>query len=180
MENEKRNIFISIILGLILIIISSSLGDITNDVYSFVGEFITYKWLINVLLILVLGILLIIYHYRNYSKRGGKEILDNQNTFSESKILKEEKELDQVQIQFRNKRILANLSKDEKELLREYINNDTKTRTFSIQNGTAMGLKAYNVLYMSSNITRGRSLMFPFNIETWAWEMLKENPKYLK
>ncbi len=60
------------------------------------------------------------------------------------------------------------------------MDNDTKTRSFSLRNGVAMGLKSYNVLYISSNITRGLKLMVPFNIQPWAWEMLKENPKYLK
>ncbi len=180
MENEKRNIVIGIIPGLIFLIISSILNDITKDVYSFVGEFITYKWLINIILILVLCIILIAYHNRNSSKRDIKKILDEQNMFAESKITKEEKELDLVEIELSNKRLLANLSNDEKELLREYIENDTKTRDFSIQNGIAMGLKSYNVLYISSNIPRGLKLMVPFNIKPWAREMLKENPKYLK
>ena len=180
MENDKRNIVITIILGLIFLIISSILSDITKDVYSFVGEFITYKWLINIILILILCIILIAYHNRSSSKREIKKILDDQNMFAESKITKEEKEPDLVEIELSNKRLLANLSKDEKELLREYIDNDTKTRNFSIRNGIAMGLKSYNVLYISSNITRGLKLMFPFNIQPWAWEMLKKNPKYLK
>ena len=180
MRNEKRNIVIGIILGLILLIISGLLDEITNEVYSSVGELITYKWLINIILILILCIILIIYHYRNSAKREIKEILESQKVLTDSTIPKEEEELDPKEIEETYKYILENLSKDEKELLREFMDNDTKTRSFSLRDGVAMGLKSYNVLYISSNYTRGLKLMFPFNIQPWAWEMLKKNPKYLK
>jgi cytoskeletal protein RodZ len=162
------------------LIISGLPDDITNEVYSSVGKLITYKWLINIILILILGIILIIYHYRNSAKREIKEILESQKVLTDSTIPKEEEELDPKEIEETYKYILKNLSKDEKELLREFMDNDTKTRSFSLRNGVAMGLKSYNVLYISSNITRGLKLMVPFNIQPWAWEMLKENPKYLK
>ena len=180
MQNEKRNIVISIILGFIFLFVSSLLIDITNEIYSSIGKFITYKWLINFILILLLSLILIIYHYRNTTNRGAGEILKNQRMFTESTVTKEEEELSPKETEETNKYLLENLSKDEKELLREYIDNDTKTRNFSYRNGVAMGLKSCNILFISSNLSRGPRLMFPFNIQPWAWEMLKRNPKYLK
>lgn len=180
MQNEKRNIVISIIIGFFFLIISSLLTNITDDIYSSVGKIISYKWLINLILILLLSLILIIYHYRNSSKKVMDEILNNQKGFAESTIPKEDKELDPKEIEENHKYLLENLSKDEKELLREYIDNDTKTRDFSIRNGIARGLQSCKILYISSNISRGPKFIFPFNIQPWAWEMLKKNPKYLK
>ena len=121
MKNEKRTIVISIILGLIFLIISSLLADITNDMYSSVGKFITFKWLINLILVLLLSLILIIYHFRNSSKRQMEEILNNQKGFTEPTMPNEDEELDPLKNEETYKYILENLSKDEKELLREYI-----------------------------------------------------------
>ena len=180
MAKEKPNIIIALIIGLILIILSSFFTSITDSIYLAIGEFITFKWLINIIFLLVLLIFLINYYYKKtiYSSLG-KEIIKINS--SKSNIKKEiENNLSQSDIEETNKYILRQLSTEEKLLLKEYIDNDTKTMKFSIRDGVAMGLISVNVLYISSKFGRGLKAIFPFNLQPWAWEMLKKNPKYLK
>lgn len=178
MEKEKINIIIALITGVILIIISSFYVSLTDEVYLYIGKYIGYKWLINIILLLVLIIFLIKYYYKKtYHSSIEKELSKINLSENQNEI---EKELSPKEVEETYKYILKNLSREEKELLKEYIDNDTKTRRFSINNGVAMGLKSMNVLYISSNISRSPAMKFPFNLQPWAWEMLKENPKYLK
>lgn len=73
MTKEKTNISIPLIVGLILMIISSFFTSVTGEIYTTIGEFFTYKGLINLsILFLLIIILLIYYHPKSTSKKKVK------------------------------------------------------------------------------------------------------------
>lgn len=76
--------------------------------------------------------------------------------------------------------VLRDLSEDERDLLREYIHNNTKTQSFPISHGVASGLECQGVLFRASNASHPGSVSFPYNIQPWAWHRLKKHPELLK
>ncbi len=76
-------------------------------------------------------------------------------------------------------RLLSNLSLDEKKFLRLYIDGDTKNvRSDFTASGTANTLVSQGILYLPQQVSIQGSVSY--SIHVWAWEMLKNNPKYLK
>jgi hypothetical protein len=73
---------------------------------------------------------------------------------------------------------LEHLSEDEKKFLAYYIDNNTKTQSAEISDGTANGLSNMKIIYRSSNISEAFT-SFPWNIQDWAWKYLKANPSCL-
>lgn len=82
-------------------------------------------------------------------------------------------------ILFRKKRqILYNLSRDEKDILKQFIDNDCSAIYVDMRNGVSAGLIAYGVLYQANpmvDILRGR----PINIHPGVRIYLKKNPRLL-
>jgi len=77
----------------------------------------------------------------------------------------------------RVKNRLRNLTEDEKEALREYINSNRRTVQFSMSEGVAGGLEAKKILYRSSNLG-SLGDYFPYNIQDFAFDYLIKR-KYL-
>ena len=77
------------------------------------------------------------------------------------------------------KKALHNLSQAEKEVLSKYIDEDTPTQYFTIQNGVINELVAKGILYRPSIAGYG-SGRFAYNIQPWAWNYLREHPELLK
>ncbi len=72
-------------------------------------------------------------------------------------------------------RLLENLSPVEKGYLKKYMNRKTQTLTFSFSDGVAGGLVAKHILYRPSSLSRDLDY-FDYNLHSWAYRMLKENP----
>ena len=77
---------------------------------------------------------------------------------------------------WREKR-LKKLTADEKAILNRYISNQTRTCTFSIDNGMVKEFVIYQILFRSSNI--GSMYGFPYNIQPWAWDYLNKHKELL-
>lgn len=73
---------------------------------------------------------------------------------------------------------LKDLTPEEKEILKLYIDGNTRSQEFSIMNGTIQGLVADKILYRSTNL--GKDIFFSFNIKSWAWRYLKKNRNILE
>ena len=174
---KERKTLYSILISLTLIFISILAANIfnliTDKVFNTVGLAISYKRLLQIILLLLSVITLVILYF----KKKIFKMADNVNT--ESKKF-DRGEPTQKKINEAYKYLLSNLSKDEKRILKEYIDKDTKTNYYSKFDGVVGGLEKSKVLYVSSNLGQGPGAMFPFNIQPWAWEMLKKNPKYLE
>ena len=73
---------------------------------------------------------------------------------------------------------LHHLSEPEKEILRGYVEGQTKTQYLSMADGVVGGLEAERVLYRASDL--GRSVdYFAYNMQPWAWDYLNKHPKLL-
>jgi len=78
--------------------------------------------------------------------------------------------------------LLANLTAEEKSILRGYLSNGTKSFNFDIQNGVISRLITTKFLYCASNRSLPNypsSTVFPVNVQDWLWQELKKNQHYL-
>lgn len=70
---------------------------------------------------------------------------------------------------------LRNSTSEEKDILLSFLLEDTRTQYFAYKDGVVLGLKLEGILYEPSNV--GDLGRWPFNIQPWAWKMLRENTK---
>lgn len=81
-----------------------------------------------------------------------------------------------------SKRKLADLTSEERKILRGFLHSNTKTQTLGLESGVVQGLVAAGIIYRSSRIGRqwaGRGIGFDYNILDWVWIYLKKNPSLL-
>tara|TARA_R110001592_G_C13083434_1_gene742804 strand:- start:105 stop:602 length:498 start_codon:yes stop_codon:yes gene_type:complete len=74
---------------------------------------------------------------------------------------------------------LHDLTVEEKELLSQYIDNNTRTTSIKYSNGVAKELESEMVIRRASHMSHHHDV-FPYNIQPWAWEYLTKNPELLK
>lgn len=76
---------------------------------------------------------------------------------------------------------LQSLTREERELLKRYTDNDTRTITLDVADGIASGLVSESIIYRSASIGRAApgGAQFDHNIQPWAWEALQKNPHWL-
>jgi hypothetical protein len=72
---------------------------------------------------------------------------------------------------------LESLSDEEKDLLRGYIDGNTKTQYFSVSDGVVNGLEALKIIYRSSTV--GYLNNWSYNINPWVWNHLHDHPELL-
>ncbi len=68
---------------------------------------------------------------------------------------------------------LQNLTPEEKDVLLSYLIHNTRTQYFPINDGVVLGLELEKILFKSSNI--GDPDNWSFNVQPWAWELLKKH-----
>ena len=75
------------------------------------------------------------------------------------------------------KRLRA-LTPAEKEILRGFIDCNSRTQPLDLRNGTVSGFEDENIIYKSAPMSDSLEY-FPFNIQPWAWRELKKHPEWL-
>ncbi len=78
-----------------------------------------------------------------------------------------------------NKNRLRNLTEDEKDAVRPYIDDDKRTQKFKLSSGIGEGLKAKAILYKSSQLGEYGDF-FPYNIQDYAFDYLMKNKHLLE
>ena len=73
------------------------------------------------------------------------------------------------------RRRLHSLTPRERDILRRYIEEETRTQYLDITDGVVRGLRSEAIIYQSANISVGHTV-FAHNIQPWAWDYLTENP----
>lgn len=81
------------------------------------------------------------------------------------------------QLKNHQKELLQNLTEQEKIRLRHYIHKKTKNAYFDMADGVVGSLEIQGIVYKSVDIPVGNN--FAYNIQTWAWDYLNENPHLL-
>ena len=79
----------------------------------------------------------------------------------------------------RAKKRLRNLTEDEKDALRAYIDDNKRTQKFRLSSGIGEGLKAKAILYRSSQLGEYGDF-FPYNIQDYAFDYLNANKHLLE
>lgn len=76
------------------------------------------------------------------------------------------------------KKRLQILTPEEKDILRFYIDNQTRSQRLDIKGGTVNALQREKIIVRGSNL--GSYWGFDFIIQPWAWEYLNGNPHLLE
>ena len=73
-----------------------------------------------------------------------------------------------------------NLTDEEKEILKIFIDGRTRSANLSLKNGSVLGLENRMFIVRVGQLgTDVISWTFPFNIQPWAWKYFNENPSLL-
>ena len=78
----------------------------------------------------------------------------------------------------RGKKRLNDLTREEKEILRGYVEGNTMTQTFDCTDGAVLALENEHIIYRASELSQGFT-DFPFNIQPWARQHLNKNARLL-
>lgn len=80
-----------------------------------------------------------------------------------------------------SKRRLHDLTDEEKEILRKYVDEETRTQRLP-SNGVVSGLCSEHIIYRSTSTGTGSwgVVMFGYNIQPWAWKYLRKRQHLLK
>ena len=75
------------------------------------------------------------------------------------------------------KKRLRRLSVEEKQVLKAYIEGQTRSMYFNITSGVINGLVAESIIYRASNLSNPEYGMtaFAYNIQPWAWDYLNKH-----
>jgi hypothetical protein len=74
---------------------------------------------------------------------------------------------------------LHDLSSDEKEVLRYYIDQDKRTQILDYTDGIAPGLEHAKIIYRATNMSQAYT-DFAYNIQSWALDYLRKHPEVLE
>jgi len=72
------------------------------------------------------------------------------------------------------KKRLHRLTAEEKQILRAYIERQTRSLNLDVMSGIVNGLEQETIIYRSSNLGHLMS-GFAFNIQPWAWDYLNDH-----
>ena len=73
---------------------------------------------------------------------------------------------------------MHDLTPDERQVLRVYLESDTRTQYLDVQDGVAQGLAQARIIYRASNM--GTLTTFAFNVQPWAWDYLRAHRELLE
>ena len=169
-EKSKLKIRLSLILAIIILLLPTIFGWVRDDLVLQIGEFFGYKTLLILPIILILVII-----YQKLSNR-----LDRSYISSETINNSEEKPTypTESEIKKNRERLLRNLAEDEKETLRLFIDGKKKNIRITYGRGNVSSLMSNGIIYTINQVSVHGT--FEYLISDWAWEMLNNNPKYLK
>jgi hypothetical protein len=74
---------------------------------------------------------------------------------------------------------LKRLTPPEKEVLRRFIREKTRTQTLNFMDGVVAGLEQARILYRARNVGTMDG-GFAYNLQPWAWDQLQENQQLLE
>ncbi|MBU2492647.1 MAG: superinfection exclusion B family protein [Bacteroidetes bacterium] len=168
-SKAKLGLRLSIILGLILLLFPSLFQWITDDTIHQIGDFLGYKVLLTLLLILIL---LLVYQYFMH-RLVLLENVSYDSTATENVNQTSEAEQKKLRI-----KLLSNLAEDEKKTLRIFIDGNKKQIRATYGRVPVESLIANGVIFIAPQLSVGGTISY--SISDWAWEILRDNPKYLE
>jgi len=80
----------------------------------------------------------------------------------------------------RGRRHLSDLTPSEREILKRYMDANTRSRSLSAEDGTVACLVADHILYRPTRFVRaGLSIEADYVLDTWAWKHLHKHPELI-
>ena len=81
----------------------------------------------------------------------------------------------------RRQKRMHDLTPAEKDILRKYVAEETRTQTLMMGDGVVQGLVQAGVLYRSTTVGESRQgdPVFDHNVQPWAWDYLRKHPELL-
>lgn len=148
---------------LIPILLDRVFSWISDQFFKKLGQAIGYKTLLTLILLLLASLAALWIHFRTQ--------VDSKPQAPSNK--RPDKETNEIR-----ERMLNNLSKEEKEFLKTYLDKDSKTQYRHFQDGVSAGLAVKGVLFSPTTMMYDNKIAY--NIHEWAWEHLKKHPHLLK
>lgn len=80
------------------------------------------------------------------------------------------------------KKRLHRLTIEEKQILRGYIEGQTRTRYLDVNSGVVNGLAGESIIYRASSLSNPNAglMAFAYNIQPWAWAYLNDHRDLLR
>jgi len=169
----RLTLLLSSISGVILLLLSTALSWIGNRTYEALGEIVGFKWLLVVAVLAILAFIFL-YAYHRLTIQLLITSVNKAGLVPRGSDVPPKPEISDQDAQ----EMLGGLSKEEKEFLLRYIEEDTKTQYSSILNGVATGLMAQGILFNPTGLARYDKMAF--NLQPWVWDYLKKHPRLLK
>jgi hypothetical protein len=169
-EKSKLNNRLWWLGGIILLLLPYLFGWLNNDMILQIGEFLGYKFLLSLVLVLIF---VIIYQY---SCNRLNKLYESSETASNS--IQEPISPTESEIKKYRERLLQNLAEDEKETLRLFIDKKKKNIRITYGYGNVSSLLSNGIIYTINQVSVNGTI--EYLISDWAWEMLNNNPMYLK
>ena len=88
------------------------------------------------------------------------------------------RQLQDLRFKSSGRKRLANLTREEKETLREFILKQTRTQRLDFTSGVVTGLEHDKIIYQAAGV--GSVMGFDYNIQPWAWDYLNKNKRLLE
>ena len=155
---------------LIGVLLPNLFGWVSNDLLFQIGNFLTYRVLLTLPLLLLIVLL---YQYLSYRLKLMNYIQDSKN-----QIMTPQEKPTNVEIKKRRIMLLSNLAEDERETLRLFINGKKKNIRITYGFGNVSSLLENGIILLSPQVSIHETV--EYQISEWAWQMLNENPQYLK
>jgi len=145
----------------------------------------TYRdWIgIVFLFFLVLGLQTIVSFIYEITIEKFREKKRKEEAEKIDQITKEERGRVAQEIEERAERDITSLTSDEKNILRYFLANNTRSQDLNYQNGSVALLTQLSFIHRAANVSYGGqkgSFNFPYNISNWAWDYINSHPEVLE
>jgi hypothetical protein len=80
------------------------------------------------------------------------------------------------------KKRLHRLTIEEKQILRGYVEGQTRSMNLNVSSGIVNGLVGESIIYRASNLSNPMAgfMAFSYNIQPWAWDYLNKHRDLLR
>jgi hypothetical protein len=169
-SRPKLLLRLSFLAGSILLLLPNLFGWLDEELIRTIEGFVGYGMLLSLLsiLLLVIAYQRLSYHLTNRDNSSAKASTEQSQA----------DETDEEALRKSFEKHLHQLSPDEKALLKQFIDGNTKTKRLDLTHSTAMGLASRGILYRPVPQVTAYGLV-TYALQHWAWEYLKKNSNLL-
>lgn len=162
-KSSKVLWWLASMIALLAVLLSHVLQWIREDDYKWILEQVPYKWQLTIWFMIIISMLIVYFYTKAFPKSTDDTSEPKQETPPQN-------ELTLKQINYR----LSGLTKDEKELMRKFYQEDTRTIRLSLRNTTADSLRSIGVLEITSLVSTPKGVSY--SVKSIYWDYMKKRP----